>query len=176
MFFEYLPRAVFCKCKQIQKEDVNLYFPPHLLFTQMITYHAFFFFLKFIYFNWRIITLQYCDSFLPYINMNWAWIGHCPLHSLSLYPGAAATAKSLQSCPTLCDPIDGSPPGSPVPGILQARTLEWVAISFSNAWRWKVKVISPYLYIKTVFFSPSVFLLFLFLWLLNFPFYEWPTA
>ena len=51
-----------------------------------------------------------------------------------------ATAKSLQSCPTLCNPIDGSPPGSPVPGILQARTLEWVAISFSNAWKWKVKV------------------------------------
>ena len=56
---------------------------------------------------------------------------------------AAATAKSLQYCPTLCDPIDGSPPGSPVPGILQARTLEWVAVSFSNAWRWKVKVKSP---------------------------------
>ena len=53
---------------------------------------------------------------------------------------AAAAAKSLQSCPTLCDPIDGSPSGSPVPGILQARTLEWVAISFSNAWKWKVKV------------------------------------
>ena len=52
----------------------------------------------------------------------------------------AAAAKSLQSCPTLCDPIDGSLPGSPVPGILQARTLEWVAISFSNAWKWKVKV------------------------------------
>ena len=49
-------------------------------------------------------------------------------------------AKSLQSCPTLCDPIDGSPPGSPVPGILQARTLEWVAISFSNAPKWKVKM------------------------------------
>ena len=48
-------------------------------------------------------------------------------------------AKSLQSCPTLCDPRDGSPPGSPVPGILQARTLEWVADSFSNAWKWKVK-------------------------------------
>ena len=48
--------------------------------------------------------------------------------------------KSLQSCPTLCDPIDSSPPGSPVPGILQARTLEWIAISFSNAWKWKVKV------------------------------------
>ena len=52
----------------------------------------------------------------------------------------AAAAKSLQSCPTLCDPIDGSPPGSPVPGIIQARTLEWVAISFSNVWKWKVKV------------------------------------
>ena len=52
----------------------------------------------------------------------------------------AAAAKSLQSCPTLCDPIDGSPPGSPVPEILQARTLEWVAISFFNAWTWKVKV------------------------------------
>jgi len=54
--------------------------------------------------------------------------------------GAAAAAKSLQSCPTLGDPIDGSPPGSAVPGILQARTLEWLAISFSNAWKWKVKV------------------------------------
>ena len=53
---------------------------------------------------------------------------------------AATAAKSLQSCSTLCDPIDGSPPGSPIPGILQARTLEWVAISFSNAWKWKVKV------------------------------------
>ena len=53
---------------------------------------------------------------------------------------AAAAAKSLQLCPTLCDPIDGSPSGSPTPGILQARTLEWVAISFSNAWKWKVKV------------------------------------
>ena len=53
---------------------------------------------------------------------------------------AAATAKSLQSCPTLCDPIDSSPRGSPIPGILQARTLEWVAISFSSAWKWKVKV------------------------------------
>ena len=53
---------------------------------------------------------------------------------------AAAAAKSLRSCPTLCDPRDGGPRGSPVPGILQARTLEWVAISFSNAWKWKVKV------------------------------------
>ena len=61
---------------------------------------------------------------------------------------AAAVAKSLQSCPTLCDPRDGSPPGSPIPGILQARTLEWVAIPFSNAWKWKVKV-------KTVISDPQ---------------------
>ena len=61
--------------------------------------------------------------------------------TLKIWNATAATAaKSLQSCPTLCDPIDGSPPGSAVPGILQARTLEWVAISFSNAWKWKVKV------------------------------------
>ena len=57
--------------------------------------------------------------------------------SRSIY--VAATAKSFQSCPTLCDPRDGSPPGSPIPWILQARTLEWVAISFSSAWKWKVK-------------------------------------
>ena len=62
---------------------------------------------------------------------------------LSMNPpidAAAAAAKSLQSCLTLCNPIDGNQPGSPVPGILQARTLEWVAISFSSAWKWKVKV------------------------------------
>ena len=51
-----------------------------------------------------------------------------------------AAAAAAKSCPTLCDPIDGSPPGSPIPGILKARTLEWVVISFSNAWKWKVKV------------------------------------
>ena len=64
-----------------------------------------------------------------------------------IFSATAAAAKSLQSCLTLCDPIDGSPPGSPVSGILQARTLEWVAISFSNAWKWKVKVksLSPIL-------------------------------
>ena len=64
-----------------------------------------------------------------------AWNGEtCPITA------TAAAAKSLQSCPTLCDPIDGSPPGSTVPGILQARTMEWVAISFSNAWKGKMKV------------------------------------
>ena len=66
------------------------------------------------------------------------WAGAPQL--LSLCSAAAAAAKSIQSCPTLCDLIDGSPPGSPIPGILQARTLEWVAISFSSAWKWKVKV------------------------------------
>ena len=60
--------------------------------------------------------------------------------SWTVQKAAVAAAKSLQLCPTLCDPIDGSLPVSPVPGILQARTLEWVAISFSNAWKWKVKV------------------------------------
>ena len=62
-----------------------------------------------------------------------------PMKKLNILMPAPA-AKSLQSCQTLYNPTDGSPPGSPVPGILQARTLEWVAISFSNAWKWKLKV------------------------------------
>ena len=62
------------------------------------------------------------------------------IHTVKGFAAAAAAAKSRQSCPTLCDPIDGSPPGSPGPGILQIITLEWDAISFSNAWKWKVKV------------------------------------
>ena len=65
------------------------------------------------------------------------WITNWAIREVWIY---YAAAKSLQSCPTLCDPVDSSPPGSPVPGILQARTLEWVAISFSNAGKWKVKV------------------------------------
>ena len=68
---------------------------------------------------------------------------HCPIsiiENICYNSLAAAAAKSLQSCPTLCNLRDGSPPGSPVPGILQARTLEWVAISFSDVWKWKVKV------------------------------------
>ena len=73
------------------------------------------------------------------------FISHCFVYHITVgfcfvVTIAAAAAKSLQSCPTLCDPTDGSPPGSPVPGILQARTLEWVAIPFSTAWKWKVKV------------------------------------
>ena len=76
------------------------------------------------------MRVKHIHIFLKFI---WLYvILHCHI--------AAAAAKLLQSCPTLCNPIDGSPPGSPVPGILQARTLEWVAISFSNEWKWKVKL------------------------------------
>ena len=68
------------------------------------------------------------------------WVLLPDISSFTAPAAAAAAAKSLQPCPTLRDPTDGSPPGSPVPGILQAGTLEWVAISSSNAWKWKVKV------------------------------------
>ena len=82
------------------------------------------------------------SSLLPLLLFSAFFLSFFPLHLLPLLflTAAAAAAKSLQSCLTLCDPIDCSPPGSTVPGILQARTLEWVAISFSNAWKWKVKV------------------------------------
>jgi len=75
-------------------------------------------------------------------NSEIAFLSSIPAHSptqKNKHSSAVAAAKSLQSCPTLHDPIDGSPPGSPVPGILHAKTLEWVAISFSNSWKWKVK-------------------------------------
>ena len=81
-----------------------------------------------LFFLLALCTRKQATSPLCFINYN-------IIHTL-----ADAAAKSLQSCPTLCDPIDGSPTGSPVPGILQARTLEWVAIFFSNAWKWKAKV------------------------------------
>ena len=92
---------------------------------------------------WLYVTLDICSNFhqskflYPFVGtpvINVTAIG------LVLIKASAAAAKSLQSCPTLRDPRDSSPPGSPVPGILQARTLEWVAISFSNAWKWNVKV------------------------------------
>ena len=72
-----------------------------------------------------------------FLHVSWIFRGSTKFH---MTLGCRLIAKSLQSCPTLCDPIDGSPPGSAIPGILQARTLEWVAISFSNAWKWKLKV------------------------------------
>ena len=77
------------------------------------------------------------NSFLCSHNLNVHWI--LLMDDVEHVAAAAAAAKSLQSCPTVCDPIDCSPSGSPIPGILQARTPVWVAISFSNAWKWKVK-------------------------------------
>ena len=84
---------------------------------------------------WRLwVEVSYCDYLILFLIL--------PIFALHIwgYTAAATAAKSLQSCPTLCDPIDGSPPDSTILGSLQARTLEWVAISFSNAWKWKVKV------------------------------------
>ena len=80
---------------------------------------------------------------LGWADTHWgAWIPG-PLRTwFYLYSFICIAAKSLQSRLTLCNPINGSPPGSPVPGILQARTLEWAAISFSNVWKWKVKSLS----------------------------------
>ena len=86
---------------------------------------------------WKIpFCTKFCTKFL-----NNFWLGQRreDIWTEFWMAHAAAAAKLLQSCPTLCNPIDSSPPGSPVPGILQARTLEWVAISFYNAWKWKVK-------------------------------------
>ena len=93
------------------------------------------------------ISIQHRGCTISYCNFarcsHWGKLSKAYMESLCIISHnctAAAAAKSLQSCLTLCDPIDGSPPGSPVPWILQARTLEWVAISFSNALKWKVKV------------------------------------
>ena len=91
-------------------------------------------------FNNLIITYHGKGSEKEKIHTQTHIYTHMYNKSLCCIPDTPAAAKSLQSCPTLCDPIDSSPPGSPVRGIPQARTLEWVAISFSNAWRWKVKV------------------------------------
>ena len=108
--------------------DINIFskFGSFFLFLWCILFTVWtscFFKILFIFY-WRIIALQ---NFVVF----------CQTSTLISH---AAAVKSLQSCPTLWDPIDGSLPGSPVPGILQARTLEWVAISFSNAWKGKVKV------------------------------------
>ena len=97
------------------------------------------------YFIWEALLISQHSTHCHFSNpcLPCTWLYFVPLtiiEKLSIYfsvSPAAAAAKSLQSCPTLCDHIDGSPPGSPVSGILQA--LEWVAISFSNAWKWKVK-------------------------------------
>ena len=87
---------------------------------------------------WGLLCFHTNRPYFQFGRINIAKMATLP--QMSYRFGAAAAANSLQSCPTLPNPIDGSTPGSPVPGILQARTVEWVAISFSNAWKWKVKV------------------------------------
>ena len=94
--------------------------------------------------NWSQVAVMYMSCFSSisqnlvgdtlFFHDNYVWGFH------NSAAATATAAKSLQSCLTLCDPIDSSLPGSPIPGILQARTLEWVAMSFSNGWKWKVKV------------------------------------
>ena len=100
--------------------------------------------------SYQLGSLKICQNLSRIAFKSWWHMNtqiHTHTHSFCiLIPTCYAMlcyAKSLQPCPTLCDPIDSSLPGSPVPGILQARTLEWVAISFSNAWKWKVKAKSP---------------------------------
>ena len=89
---------------------------------------------------WVLAGGSFCSNSKLCHPLNFFQLQMKHLRLSSAYAAAAAPAKSLQTCPILCNPIDGSRRGSPVPGILQARTLEWVAISFSNAWKWKVKV------------------------------------
>ena len=92
--------------------------------------------------RWPVLLSNFFYFYLHYFKSKLGpqeYLRECSKDSAISFFTAAAAAKSLQSCLTLCDPTDGSPPGSAVPGILQARTLEWAAISFSNAWKWKVK-------------------------------------
>ena len=117
----------------------------------MWIYHSF---IYSVVFGWTIPNtcanfIYYCWNANEYSHFGRQWQFLAKLNTVlhksyqscfSLPKWVKLAAKSLQSCPTLCDPIDGSPPGSAIPGILQARTLEWVAIALSNAWKWKVKV------------------------------------
>ena len=143
--------------------DLMLFFFFCLISLSKLYFFPFLLLFTFFFLNWRIIALQCCVGFCHtttqishdlmlfcmlccsqthiFLSVYYFkfYILPISLHFLkSQWPlklAAAAAAKSLRSCPTLCDPIDVSPPGSPFPGILQARTLEWVAISFSNAWK-----------------------------------------
>ena len=96
-------------------------------------------FLSLLLLMWCYASFLNCHTCNPHLKIRILINAHF-MELWALEEAVAAASKSLQSCPTLCDPIDDSPPGSPVPGILQARTLEWVAISFSNVWKGKVKV------------------------------------
>ena len=130
------PDCVFW-CKFIFSRSLSLFSVIHMYFYLELCQSNFF--PVCLYLIWRSINscslvflmswLNYSDSATSELYKEASWLA-----------AAVAAAKSFQSCPTLWDPIDDSPPGSPVPGILQARTLEWGAVSFSNAWKWKVKV------------------------------------
>ena len=115
--------------------NLGLNIPSYLLFIKL--FFVLFFFL-FLLGQMCLLTKFACVHVCVSISVH----GQVCVSVSLLRIYAAAAAKSLQSCQTLCDPIDGSPPGSPVPGILQARTLEWVAISLCNAWKWKVKEVT----------------------------------
>ena len=121
---------------------ILLFYPGEKLYS-LISFQSQFLLLCGIPVPFSSVTLSFFsfNSVIP-LTLRYSTMTSTGILSVTLthFQTRPAAAKSLQSCPTLCDPIDGSPPGSPVLGILQARTLEWVAISFSNAWKWKVKV------------------------------------
>ena len=147
----------FLTCIQISQKAGQVVWYSHLLknFSQFIVVHTdkgfgivnkaeIDVFLELSCFaTWSLVPLPFLKPTWTYgsSRFTYCWSLAWRILSITLLAcAAAAAAKSLQSCPTLCDPRDSSPPGSPIPGILQARTLEWLAISFSNAWKWKVKV------------------------------------
>ena len=110
---------------------------PHIYYMSALGKVLFWVLLK----AWKLPDTFFGTTYMPSLDYIFICLKKTVLfHMFPVHCSAAAAAKSLQSRPTLCDPIDGSPPGSPVPGILQTRTLEWAAISFSNAWKWNVKV------------------------------------
>ena len=111
----------------------------HLILSQRSLHLSLFLFILFSLFCSALFLPFYLLTHLSILLMCFSfWQLCCSSLIVVLFTSSSAVAaKSPQSCPPLCDPIDGSPPGSPVPEILQARTLEWVAISFSNAWKWK---------------------------------------
>ena len=124
---------------------VSIYLPP-ISFLESLYQRA-------SHHQWLSVIISFCHQFVPICkNKTEHETGRCqcvrllPVFVLHSTPDSGwprfktAAAVSLQLCPTLCDPVDGSPPGSPFPGILQARIVEWSAIAFSNAWKWKVKV------------------------------------
>ena len=127
-----------------------LEFPGHPACYPLTMTHKCVLLAKLLDFHLLHFVLQVSNCLLLQVSLNFLLLHSSPLkwkwYSFGVFileglVGLHAT-KSLQSCLTLCDPMDCIPPGSPVPGILQARTLEWVAISFSNAWKWNVKLLS----------------------------------